>query len=285
MKSLLTIFAALAIGLVAWKLCFPGPNPATATSALFTQWDDQLYSLDANEDVRFVPPPFSSQRPARIVVSPTVGSRSLSPQLMIRIINGQIGFTATYSGGGTVQSAFMLCAYLSRTPELELPNDLGKLSAHGDWIVRDEASRERRMQAMASILSSITGRKLAVERRSVEREVIIARGKWEFDPSRDPNGAQFYVSKGDVRGGGLAGSLADSFTGLERELGQKIIDETEEPRPREVYWTGRGLSSSGFDGARHSQFLASLEKQTSLKFVQTRRVIPVWIVSEKAEKR
>jgi len=282
MKWLLTIFAAvLAIGSVAWKLCFLSQNVPTATPSLLNQWEDQVYSLENDELVRFIPPPFSPQRSVRFLVPKAQRS---PPQLMCRIINGQIAFTASTSKSGTVHSAFVLCVYLSRSPNLELPGDLGKLPADGDWIVRDEASLPRRMQAMESILSGITGRRLAVERPSVERDVIVAKGKWALNPSNDPREARFYTPKRDTRSGAM-GTLADSFAILERELGRKIIDETDQPRPREVYWTPRSYSDWAVDDSWLNPALLSLEKQSSLKFIQTRRVIPVWIVSEKGQRQ
>jgi hypothetical protein len=84
---------------------------------------------------------------------------------------------------------------------------------------------------------------------------------------------------------GGVGTLADSFRSLGEQLGQKIIDETEEPHPREVFWTDRGHFFATLHDSWRADALASLEKQTSLKFVQTRRVIPVWIVSEKGKRQ
>ena len=74
--------------------------------------------------------------------------------------------------------------------------------------------------------------------------------------------------------------LDASTYGLGEVLRRKVIDETDEPRPPQVYWTLRGLSYR-HDNEWGNAILASVERQTSLKFVQTRRVIPVWIVSEK----
>src|SRR5213075_114886 len=63
MKFLLTtLLAAALIGLLAWKLCFPGGGPPNPLPILESHWDDQLYRLDDDEDLRFIPPPFLVRR-------------------------------------------------------------------------------------------------------------------------------------------------------------------------------------------------------------------------------
>ncbi len=138
------------------------------------------------------------------------------------------------------------------------------------------------MKALESILSEITGRKLAIENPLVERDVVIVRGKWDFQVSNQ-KAAQFYISKDNIKLDGM-GTLADSFKSLGEVFGRKLIDETEDPHPNEVFWTDR-IFSIPLDDVGREKTLASLEKQTSLKFVQSRRVVPVWIVSEKGQGR
>src|SRR5258706_13660244 len=178
MKRLLAILAAAAvIGILAWKLCFPAHRP-TAAPALLAQWEEAVYSLDEDEEIRFIPPPFSPQRPTRHSYPASLKKQGLTwQQLMLRVSNGRILFSSASSGKGSVYSAFSWCCYFWRPPDLELPHELGRLPAEGDWIVRQEATLERRMKALESILSEITGRKLAIENPLVERDVVIVRGK------------------------------------------------------------------------------------------------------------
>jgi hypothetical protein len=279
MKWLLSILAALAVGSAAWKLCFPGPIPPSAIPSFLNQWEDRVYSLDPDEDVRFIPSPFSPQRPSRYVMPGLKWQ-----QLMFRVSGDRILFSGASSGKGTVHSAFSWCTYLSQAPDLELPENLAALPADGDWIVRQEATLQRRMKALESILSAVTGRKLSIERPLVERDVVVAQGKWDLQPTSDAIVAIFYVPIRDMQRGGM-GTLADSFHSLGQMLRRKVIDETDEPRPNEVYWTSRNTMLFRQSDAWRADVLASLEKQTSLKFVQTRRVIPVWIVSEKGSRQ
>ncbi|HEV8378201.1 MAG TPA: hypothetical protein VGP99_05080 [Tepidisphaeraceae bacterium] len=280
MKWLIAILAAaLVICWPGWKLCCPGANAPTTTPSLLNQWEDQVYLLDTDEDVRFIPPPFSPKRPTRYIMP---GLRW--QQLMIRMSGQKVLFSGASSGKGTVLSAFSWCIYLTQAPDLELPGALAALPAEGDWIVREEAPLPRRMKALESILSAVTGRKLSIERPLVERDVIVARGKWDLQPTSNAIAAIFYVPIRDTQRGGM-GTLADSFHSLGQVLRRKVIDETDEPRPNEVYWTSRNTMLFRQSDAWRTSFLAGLEKQTSLKFVQTRRVIPVWIVSEKGQQR
>jgi hypothetical protein len=281
MRRLITTFAAAgAIGFLAWRLCFPAYRP-TAIPALPEQWDEAIYSLDADETLRFIPPPFTPQRSARFIASAFPGAQRPQMRVMYRVIGGKIAYTAPATGTATVDSAFRWCTHLYRSAQLEFTRELAQLPADGDWVVRHEAAPERRLKALESILSGVTGRKLAIERLAVERDVIIARGKWDFHPSDDSKAMQFYLPDADPRRGGW-GTLADSFFSLEKDVQRRIIDETEEPHPARVYWAGRSFSMPGDQPESwRNEALAAIEKQTSLKFVQTRRVIPVWIVSEK----
>ena len=282
MKLLLTILAAaLVIGIMAWRLSFPADRP-TAIPALPEQWDEAVYSLDSDETIRFVPPPFTPQRSARFIASAFPGAQRPQMRVMFRVIGGKVAYVAPATGMATVDSAFRWCTHLYRSAQLEFTQELAQLPADGDWVVRDEAPPQRRLKALESILSRVTGRKLAIEQLPVERDVIIVRGKWDFHPGGDLKAMAFYLPEGDSRRSGW-GTLADSFMSLERDLHRRIIDETEEPHPAWVYWSGRGFSNPG--GQHESwrnEALAAIEKQTSLKFEQTRRVIPVWIVNDRS---
>src|SRR5712671_3625891 len=104
MKWLLAIFAALAIGFAAWKLCFPERPPITPS--LLNQWEDQLYSLERDEVVRLVAPPFSPQRWTRFSLPNRKPGVPWFQQLMIRVSGDQTSLSATPSKG-TVDTAFL----------------------------------------------------------------------------------------------------------------------------------------------------------------------------------
>jgi hypothetical protein len=278
--------AALAIGVLARKLCFPGQNAPAAPPALLTQWEYQLYLLDDDESVRFVPPPFSAQRLTKF---PRISGfrRPIRPaeQYLCTVKGGQI-FVAYFAFQGNIDSAFMLCTDLYRSLDLEICGNIDRWFADGDWILKEEAPLERRMKALESILSTFTGRKLVIEKRQVERDVIVARGKWRLASDDESNGEEFcYLARGHFVTHGPNGTLAESFASLERGLGRKFIDETDEPHPPAVRWMPLGLPFRVNDAALRNQFLTRLEKQTSLKFLQTRRVISVWIVSERGQEQ
>jgi len=180
----LVIVAATLAGLAVWKLCFV--TPPTTIPALANQWHEQVYSLDEDETLRFVPPPFDPQRmkDARVAWQKQIGLAFYgSDQLYI-----------IYRGSRVAYPKFRLGNYLEREPP-ENPKTFGDLKAameyaangywpdamvaedlkgavaDGDWIVRHRTSLHRRMMALQSVLRSVTGRNLAIEYESVEREV------------------------------------------------------------------------------------------------------------------
>src|SRR5688572_5885911 len=62
--AMLVIAATLGIAVLAWKLCYV--RPPTAIASLPQRWEDQVYSLDEDETVRFVAPPFPPGRKQRV---------------------------------------------------------------------------------------------------------------------------------------------------------------------------------------------------------------------------
>src|SRR3954469_18774966 len=125
MKWTMTIFAAaLAIGLTARQMCFPGRNAPTTTPALLAQWEEAVYSLDPDENIRFIPPPFTPQRSTRFIASRFLGAPRPQMRVMFRVIGGKVAYTAASTGTGTVDSAFRWCTHLYGSAQLECPYEL-----------------------------------------------------------------------------------------------------------------------------------------------------------------
>jgi len=124
----------LVVGILAWKMCHVS-SPA-AFPALTTQWHEQVYGLDEDDVVRFIPPPYSPQR----------------MQIMARgyyqhPMPGVMGQLAFYTGPGRgPMYPFGLMSTLGDLKEaLEwstigeergIEGDLGNLAVNGDWFIR-----------------------------------------------------------------------------------------------------------------------------------------------------
>src|SRR4051794_16502177 len=109
MKTSMTILAfVLAIGITAWQMCFPGRNALTTTPALLAQWEEAVYSLDPDESIRFIPPPFTP-RSTQFIASAFPGAQRPQMRVMVRVIGGKVAYTAAFTGKGTFDSAFRCC--------------------------------------------------------------------------------------------------------------------------------------------------------------------------------
>src|SRR3954464_164378 len=122
----------------------------------------------------------------------------------------------------------------------------------GDWFVRTEASVERRMAALQSIFRSYTGKEILLEKRMVEREVLVASGQWAFHQIEEKDvklrqgkavlrkgSVALYVDNEDLwdENGGGSGALVDLFQRLQQMTRLRIIDEVAGQRPKRVQFS------------------------------------------------
>jgi hypothetical protein len=192
------------------------------------------------------------------------------------------------SASGTVMSALEFCTKLT-LGDLEIPQDLRQIPADGDVIVRIDASIDRRMKALESILSAVTKRDLIFEKKPAERDVIVARGHWQFHPisgGRPKSNASihFYTDTLDPQegAGGGSGNLTEVLHRLEEIAGRKVIDEVTDRPTTSIDWANNYSEHNATKSeAALAQLLDNVAKQTSLEFVRTKRMIPIWFIREK----
>jgi hypothetical protein len=295
-RRLVIVGVVMVLLVAAWWLCFMGKP--TAPAALGKKWHEQTYSLDEGEVVRLIPPPYSPQR--AVELAKAVPGR-LPPGL-----KGQIAFHANLgafrpwtisAGPGSIDGGIGVSTNLSRR-EVEFPATWGFRAVDGDWFVNTETSIEQRMAALQSIFTTYTGREILLEKRMVEREVIVASGRWAFHPLEvgkgvilkqgeavlDHRPVALFVDDNDLqnKSGAGGGSLRAFFQRLEEIVRLGVIDEVEGLKPRWVeysnYITPRGPQNAG---AAQDQFLRNLQKQTGLKFSRVKKAVPIWFVSER----
>ncbi|HEV8378202.1 MAG TPA: hypothetical protein VGP99_05085 [Tepidisphaeraceae bacterium] len=283
MKFMVCILAGtLAIGLLAWKVSLPRSIPVTVP-ALEQQWDQQVYGLDDNEVIRFFFPALKVRRGR--TVDPPIGFAPPEETHCVYEVGPRATDSTGQSGGpDSVRSAINWCARLDEL-DFEVPEDIPGLPAYGDWLIRGGAPTARMIPALQSLLSAIGGREFVNECALGDREVIVVSGKWNFSEPAGPHRYFSYTAKTRVasqyRGSERdiwSGSLDDSFRFLEERIHIKIINEVDQPYPREVRWFGNGYPYSRDVDA----FLSTLQQQTSLTFTRTHREIPIWFLLEKS---
>jgi Protein of unknown function (DUF3738) len=158
--------------------------------------------------------------------------------------------------------------------------------------VRPGAAEADKLAALARITSQAHGRIIHFQRREVDRDVVVAKGRYAFAPIDgvyDNTSVHLFVGTPDRNegSGGGSGDLAELLQMLGDRTGVPVIDQTEGPPPEgrlqwghhrssdlARYWAGPGRAE------KLDRLLETVSKQTGLKFERARRKVPVWVVAE-----
>ncbi len=196
-----------------------------------------------------------------------------------------------FRGPVTIKEAFERIVGLSAF-EYEILQDPTEVNIPGDWVVHKGSSKKQRLAAFEKIVREHTSRPLVFQETQVEREVVVARGTFHFQPlsgTYNPAWIHVYADRldPDTRGGGGSGSLAEFISHLgEVNLDQQVIDETQGDRDVKVNY---GWHMSGYihritdekeRAAKLRMVLDNVSRQTGLTFSIERRTVSVWLVTE-----
>ena len=259
------------------------------------QWKaafDKLYRLDPGQALKRVPPPFIPERFTvyqRLVPGGGKGPDSI-------VFHGrpraQVQQWGDWSGvNGRMPLRQVLSFVLQMGPhEFEGTDELLSLELPGDWVINPDASTPQKLGGLTGVVREAHGRLVRFERRDVERDVIVARGRFRITPLpevRDPRVVFLYTGFRDpARGGQRTGELSEFFRTVGLCAGRAVVDETEGPKPQDFDWVPQGSAYIVYQkpGPLRVQSLRKLldvvSAQTSLKLEIGRRKVPVWTVVE-----
>ena len=82
------------------------------------------------------------------------------------------------SGGWTIRQIPRLLRMVRYSYEIEGDPELLKTEVSGDWIVREGVPAERLVRPLEASLQRAIRRRMTLALRRVEREVVIARGRY-----------------------------------------------------------------------------------------------------------
>jgi hypothetical protein len=196
-----------------------------------------------------------------------------------------------FSGGTSVREVLERIIGLSIS-EYDIPESVLNVSVTGDWILRKAAPADRLLSAFEKILRRRTGRAIHFVKTEHEREVIVARGKFEFKPlsgTYDDSWIHVFSDTldADERGGGSSNRSVDRFIRqrLATHLDRQVVNLA--GGCDAVHNFGTHMSSylkKIPDGperdAKLTQLLENLSRQTSLTFTKERRAVDVWHIEE-----
>jgi len=147
------------------------------------------------------------------------------------------------------------------------------------------------LRALEEIIYAELHRSIRFEKRTAEREVIVARGRYKFKshPSGDsPNHIHLTWDGSLGRPERTVDSPAKLFSVLERNIKMKIVDETKPIENATIrYKQSRKLAWIGdFEDVKKESLgtlLDNLAKTTSLQFKVERQSAEIWFVTESKE--
>jgi len=261
---------------------------------------DAVYKLKAGEVVRYIAPPFIPERAEyyhkTAEWSDSAKSIRTSPDFFI-FHQDKNEFHRNGTDGGFGFKQHSLQQVLNATlgineSELEAPKELLDLNLPGDWTIRDGISPETFLAALEPILFKATGHPIHFEKRMVERDAIVAQGRFMFEYLQKPMPVfpiQIYSVKTNSRflGNGV-GNLQEFLKRIGERLNVCIVNEVQVnpklPDQFQFEWTYHSDADFSRMGNRRSELtdkvLNNLAAQTELSFTHTNQAVEVWSVIE-----
>jgi hypothetical protein len=197
----------------------------------------------------------------------------------------------TFAGGKLPLDHVLSHVLELQSYEFEGSKALLSIDVEGDYVVRPDAPVEQKLAALTRIVKEASGRLVSFQKREIERDVVVAKGKYAFKPpAAAPNERAVVMYVGDYDrnsgGGGGSGDLPGFLKTLGTRVKVPVIDETEGSKPPEFQW--RHQSSAYLEREQPGPakdrklrvLLDNIENQTGLKFETARRMVPVWFVTE-----
>jgi len=255
---------------------------------------EAAYRLKDGEMIKHVRPPFMTERDDYYHQEPSlksqVASMSKAPDYFIFHDDGKIFEEWGYSVGNShvtlqrlLHHAFGLKSY-----ELAGPDELLNLRVDGDWVIRggpmgkmDDADV---LKQLSALLSKESNRSVRVERKAVERDVLVASGHLLRSSGGGTPNIVISIANQNNRVGGGNDSLSSVLTEVGDVLHVPVIDETSDSISS-VGWAVFGDAYSIQPVNPHyselvEKLLANLQGQTGLSFRHETRPVDVLVVSE-----
>jgi len=264
------------------------PPPTTTTTTQPAAPDDNwqarfnaVYRLETGEVLKRVAPPFIAEREKFL--------SAMDPRRRFAVSNAGYRFgwngaaLAAVAGPMQAQTLASTLSYTLGVPAYRVEfGDLPRgMRLSGDWVVRDGATDDRRLAALAGVLARDWNLGVRFERRRVSRDVPVARGRWTAPAGTvvclyETNDAQ---GRGTVEGDG-----AKFFASLADLLDEPVVDDVAPPaRPQNVEWRygpdaqpGAAVRPDAIDA-----ILSNVARQTGLTFTRETREIEVWSIQKK----
>jgi RNA polymerase sigma factor (sigma-70 family) len=294
--ALLIAAAPAAVVTYRWISRSPAPRPPLAPAvAVVTQpvalatmpsgdWRsrfDAVYRLDDGQTLKRIAPPYIPER------TQYFDQQKLSA--MFDMSGGICVFQVEEDGraqwnrwtGHKPPTIEELLKFVAGVPRYKLEMDeFERMAAlEGDWVIRKGATEEECVVALAREISLASPHAMAFEKRTVERDVYIARGDYKpTGPSPEPGEPpliSLYLDKPRAPDNHSAGDVHSFLISLGETMNTEVIDETDHPKQQGVYWTNN--VSGGVARGFQWKLLNNVTVQTGITFTPARRPREIWV--------
>ncbi|MCH7556100.1 MAG: redoxin domain-containing protein [Planctomycetes bacterium] len=270
-----------------------GVKPIPPALPTWRQRFDQVYRLDPQQVIKRISPPFIPERKDYYFDHAPDQARAIpdGPRMMTFSWDGKLD--PNKGGFGSVRDLTEpLDLFGLESYEYEGPEELLSLKLPGDWIVRAGTTIEERMKALEELLAEELGRNIRFVKRTVEREVIVATGKFKFHPpsgTYESNSVHLFsdqVDPDERAGGGTADSVSDFLQRLGSRVKMSVIDKTKSSEQVRIPYLHhrssrlRDVKDEVEKAKKLKTLLANLTDQTDLQFKVERQPAEIWFVME-----
>jgi hypothetical protein len=264
-------------------------------------WEDEfkkVYTLKDNEVIKRIEPPFIPERmdyyqhefSSQAKTIPRAPTYFRFKWRDGKLKNDGYGFI----GGKGLSFSRVLNSILD-LPLYEFEGDKALLDTTltGDWIFREEAPIEQKLQAVGDIFKKATGKDLAFTQQPLPRNVIVVSGNYTAetrDADRRMIDIHCYTGEKDPDdgGGGGSGTMDKFITRLGDLTGMATAIETPSRPIGTMSWRTHSSSYLYREPANQerdektSELLHHVAEQTGLEFKIEQRQVPVWVVKEES---
>lgn len=253
---------------------------------------ERAYALSDKQDLKRNPPPFLPER-AELLLDEPFPLREATFKF-VQSGNGASLQSLTTRQSLTLSGVLEFIAGLERY-EIEGPAELLSREVPGDWTVRDVASPAKRLAALQAVLRDELKLRVRFVQREVEREVIVASGRYEFLPLSGVRDREHIIlaveeAPDTSMGGTGSGSLGDLLRWLGGRLNRHVIDETDGAKGQKLRWRDHLVSHmldfanrTEAGGQKLERLLFNLNQQTALRFTLEPRNVKAWFVEQAAD--
>jgi len=253
----------------------------------------RIYHLDADEDLKHIPPP----RPEGIRAFLKRSRKNFPNQLDLvgamtfrwkdpdRLANWS---RRSDDAGYSLKELPRHLEMNIYPSEIDGDPDLLKTTIAGDWVYRVGAPDERKARILEIRLQRVLRKRISVNLREVERDVVLVRGSFRYSPiqGRAKNQVEIYgrqIVPGGEAGHGL-GSYDTFLKWVGEWIGRPVVNEVE-TKPKdsfEWFYNGRSPSNEQMRREDHDETLVlqHLREQTGLTFTIGKKTIPILFIEK-----